>query len=530
MSQTTQNSVIVPGSLRRAPKEEPSHYWFARYSKSIIFLVLVLAIVGIYEALSIPIAVFPSTEFPRIIIGVDNGVMSIDQMEVTITRRIEEAVNSVQGLQDVRSITSRGSAEVDLFFDWSVDMLETLQQVNSALARIQSTLPSTAQIDSHRLDFASFPILGYSITSDKVPQTQLWELATYDLKPRLNRLNGVATVVVQGGQQPEFQITPDPARMLRAKVALQDILDAANHTNLIDSPGLLSRNHQLFLGLLTAQVQSPQGIADIVIKNVNDVPVRIGDVGSVEPSTAPAYTVVTANGKPAVLLSINRQPDSNTVDVATQVNAEVDSLRSTLPAGVDMRVFYDQSDIVRESIVSVRDAIIVGLILSGLIIWLFLRDWGTALMTGLVVPVTIFVTFIVMKILGQSFNMMTLGGLAAAGGLVIDDAIVVVENIVLHRDGGEGPLQATSSALKELTIPLIGSTLTPIVVFLPLISITGVTGTFFRALAIAMSVSLLTSLVLALCWTTNLATFLIRRGKHGTVPETNGTNGMNGGP
>jgi multidrug efflux pump subunit AcrB len=341
-------------------------------------------------------------------------------------------------------------------------------------------------------------------------------------------MNGVATVLVQGGQQPEFQVTPDPVRMLRAHVALQDILDAVNHTNVIDSPGLLNRNHQLFLGLITAQAQNPNEIGDIVIKTTNDVPVRIRDIGTVSPSSAPVYTVVTANGKPAVLISINRQPDSNTVDVANEVHQEIDAIRPTLPAGVDLQVFYDQSNIVRASIGSVRDAIIIGLFLSGVIIWLFLRDWGTAIMTGLVVPVTIMVTFIVMKIMGQSFNMMTLGGLAAAGGLVIDDAIVVVENIVLHRDGGEGPLQATSSALKELTVPLIGSTLTPIVVFLPLITITGVTGTFFRALAIAMSVSLLTSLVLALGWTTNLGTFLIRRGKHGAIPETNGGDGLNG--
>ena len=505
--------MLTKTPLATPPAEPESGYWFARHSKSIIFLILTLAIAGIYEAFTLPIAVFPTTNFPRIIIGVDNGVMPIDQMEVTITRPVENAVNSVPGLEDVRSVTSRGSAEVDLFFSWSVDMVQTLQQVNSAIARIQSSLPPTAQIDTHRLDFASFPILGYSLTSDKVPQTQLWELATYELKPRLNRLDGVATVIVQGGQEPEFQITPDPARMLRAKVALQDILDAANHTNVIDSPGLLSRNHQLFLGLVTAQVQTPEQIAEIVIKNANDVPVRIGDVAAVGLSAAPAYTVVTANGKPAVLLSINRQPDSNTVEVANEVNKEIDALRATLPAGVDLRVFYDQSNIVRESIGSVRDAIVVGLFLSGIIIWLFLRDWGTALMTGLVVPVTIFVTFIVMKLLGQSFNMMTLGGLAAAGGLVIDDAIVVVENIVLHRDGGEGPLEAVSSALKELTVPLIGSTLTPIVVFLPLISITGVTGTFFRALAVAMSVSLLTSLALALGWTTNLGTYLIRRGE-----------------
>jgi multidrug efflux pump subunit AcrB len=498
-----------------------SRYWFARHSKSIIFLILTLAVVGIYEALSLPIAVFPATNFPRIIIGVDNGVMPIDQMEVTITRPIENAVNSVPGLEDVRSITSRGSAEVDLFFNWSVDMIQTLQQVNSALARLQTTLPSTAQIDTHRLDFASFPILGYSLTSDKVPQTKLWEVATYEIKPRLNRLNGVATILVQGGQVPEFQITPEPAKMLRAKVALQDILDTANKTNLIDSPGLLTRNHQMFLALLNSQVHSSEEIGNMVIKNVNDAPVRIKDIGTVAPSAAPAYTVVTANGKPAVLISISRQPDSNTVDVANEANQEIENLRSSLPAGVELRTFYDQSNIVRESIASVRDAIIIGLLLAGFIIWLFLRDWGTALMTGLVIPVAIFVTFIAMKLLGQSFNMMTLGGLAAAGGLVIDDAIVVVENIVLHRDGGEGPLEATASALKELTVPLIGSTLTPIVVFLPLISITGVTGTFFRALAISMSVSLLTSLALALTWSTNLSVHLIRRGKsHGGDGES----------
>lgn len=515
----------LPSGPRATVHEDPSKYWFARHSKSIIFLILTLAAVGIYEALSLPIAVFPATNFPRIIIGVDNGVMPIEQMEVTITRQIEEAVNSVPGLEDVRSTTSRGSAEVDLSFDWNVDTVLTLQLVNSALARVQTSLPSTAQIESHRVDFASFPILGYSLTSDRVSQSDLWELATYEIKPRVNRLSGVATVLVQGGEQPEFHVVPDTARMLRAHVGVQDILDAVNHTNLIDSPGLLSRNHQLFLGLVSAQVQTPDQIGDIVIKNAGDVPVRIRDIGSVAKTKAPNYTVVTANSKPAVLVSINRQPESNTVQVADEVHQEMESLRKTLPAGIDLNVFYDQSDIVRESIGSVRDAIVIGLVLAGLIIWLFLRDWGTALMTGMVIPVALFVTFIAMKLLGQSFNMMTLGGLAAAGGLVIDDAIVVVENIVLHRDGGESPLRATSSALKELTIPLIGSTLTPIVVFLPLITITGVTGVFFRALAIAMSASLLTSLVLALTWTTNLSTHLIHRGKAAKLAKGENGNG-----
>ena len=471
-----------------ASDENPANYWFARHSKTIIFLILTLAVVGCYLAFTLPVSVFPATKFPRIIVGVDNGVTPIDQMMITITRPLEEAVNRVLGLEDVRSITSRGSAEVDLFFDWNVDMDQTLQLVNAALARIQTSLPPTAKIDTHRLDFSSFPIIGYSLTSDSIPQTQLWEMATYEIKPRLNRLSGVMEVLIQGGQQPEFQVVPDPAKMLHAQVTVNDILEAVRRTNLIDSPGLLERSHQLFLGLVSAQAHNTKDISNIVIKTTKDgVPVRIEEIGNVSQSVEPVYTIVTADAKPAVLVSVNRQPESNTVLVADEVHNEIEQIRKTLPANVQLHAFYDQSNIVRESISSVRDAIIIGLILAGLIIWIFLKDFGTAIMTGLVVPVTMVVTFIAMKLLGQSFNLMTLGGLAAAVGLVIDDAIVVVENIVLHRDAGEGPLRATQNALKELTIPLVGSTLTPIVVFLPLITITGVTGTFFRALAITMS-------------------------------------------
>src|SRR5215471_3259658 len=265
------------------PKEHPENYWFARHSKSIIFLIIILAIVGIYEALQLPIAVFPTTNFPLIVIGVDNGVMPIEQMEITITRPIEQAVNSVPGLESVRSVTSRGSAEVNLLFNWNVNMVQTLQMVDAAVSRIQSSLPSTAKIQTHRMDFSSFPIIGYSLTSEKVPQTELWQLATYDIKPRLNRLSGVATVLVQGGQQPEFHVTVDPSRMLRARVSVSDILSAINRTNVIDSPGLLDRNHQLFLGLVTAQVRGPDDIGNIVVKSVNNVPVRVQDIGDVAP-------------------------------------------------------------------------------------------------------------------------------------------------------------------------------------------------------------------------------------------------------
>jgi CzcA family heavy metal efflux pump len=512
--------------LERARTGSPAddRYWFSRYSKSLIFLTLILAVAGIYLAFTIPVSVFPTTDFPRVVIGVDNGVMPIDQMMVTITRPLEESVNSVPGLQQVRSITSRGSAEIDLFFDWHVDMVTTLQLVDAALSQARAALPATAVISSHRLTFASFPIIGYSLVSDTVPQTHLWTMANYEMKPRLNRLNGVATVVVQGGQEPEFLVMPDPAKLLTTGVTVSDILDSVRRTNLIDSPGLLEQNHQLYLALVNGQVTDPEQLGKIVVKTAPPgIPIRIMDVASVTPGVKPVYTVVTANGKPAILLNISRQPDSNTVDVANEVHGEIDRIRQTLPPGIHLQPFYDQSEIVSESIKSVRDAILIGVFLASLIMVLFLRDWGTSIVAVLVIPATVFVTFIVLKLLNQSFNLMTLGGLAAAVGLVIDDAIVVVENVALHRDAGQGRLAAIRSALSEITTPLVFSTITPIVVFVPLIATTGVTGVFFRALAITVAVSLFTSLALALSWTPTLSQYFIheKEPKEGETPAGN---------
>ena len=486
--------------------------WFQRLSRPMLFLIAALALAGAYLAFSIPVAVFPNTDFPRVVIGVDNGVMPIDQMLVTITRPLEEAVNSVPGLQKVYSTTSRGSAEVNLFFDWNVDMFQTLQRVDSVVARVQGELPPTVKIETHRLTFATFPILGYSLTSDSVSQDKLWEIATYDLKPRLNRLDGVASILVQGGRVPEFHVVPDPAKLLSAGITITDILEAIRRTNLIDSPGLFESDHQLVLGLVSGQVHSPAEISGIVVKSTTaGIPIRVGDIAAVVNATEPVYTIVTANGKSAVLVSIIRQPQSNTIAVADEVHAQIAELSSFLPPGVHLEVFYDQSTIVHESIASVRDAVLLGLLLSSVVLVLFLRDWGTSLIAGLVIPVTLALTLIVLKVTGQSFNLMTLGGLAAAVGLVIDDAIVVLENIVLHRDAGEDRVRAIQSALHEMTVPLIGSTITPIVVFLPLIAITGVTGSFFRALAITMTVALFSSLLLALSFTPTLSLYFVRR-------------------
>ena len=497
-----------------AGSPESNSFWVARHATTILFSIILLSLAGIYLAAKIPISVFPETNFPRVVIGVDNGVMPVEQMQITITKPIEDAINSVPGLQTVRSTTSRGSAEISLFFDWNVDMFRTLQLVNAALSGVRQTLPTTAVVTANRLTFATFPILGYSLTSDSLPLTRLWEIATYDLKPALNRLDGVSAVTVQSEQIPNYEVTPDPAKLIATGITITDILNAIQLTNQFDSPGLYQTQHELVLGLIGAQVHDANQLSQIVVKNSpTGVPLHIADVAVVHQSIEPSYTMVRADGKPAVLLNITRQPSSNTVQVADEVAAQVENLKATMPPGVTFKLYYDQSELVRDSIRSVRDAILIGLILATVIIIVFLGDWRSSLVAGLVIPTTITITFVFLYFLGESFNLMTLGGLAAAVGLVIDDAIVVVENIVLHRQAGEGRSEAVRKALKEITAPLIGSTITPIVVFLPLISVSGVTGSFFRALAITMTVALLVSLMLALTWTPALSGLLLREPK-----------------
>jgi CzcA family heavy metal efflux pump len=487
-------------------------FWLLRYRGPILFFLIVVGLAGIYASEHVPISVFPETDFPRVVIGIDNGVMPVEQMQVTITKPIEDAVNSVPGLATVRSITSRGSAEVSLFFDWNVDMYRTLQLVDAAISRARQTLPNTATLTTNRLTFATFPILGYSLTSDRLSQTQLWELATYQLKPPLNRVTGVSTITVQGGKVPEFHIVPNMAKMQTAGVTILDLVNSIQASNIIDSPGLYEANHQLILGLVGAQAHDADQLGNLVVKvTTNGTPVRVADVATVQDGVFPVYATVTADGAAAVLLNVTRQQSSNTVAVADAVADKVRQLRKALPAGVRLEPYYDQSELVRESIRSVRDAILIGLLLACVILFLFLGDWTSSLVAGLVIPVTVAITILFLWAIGASFNLMTLGGLAAAIGLVIDDAIVVVENIVAHRDRGQSRVHATRLALREIAVPLVGSTITPVVVFLPLVSVTGVTGSFFRALAITMTAALLTSLLLAVTWTPALSLLFLRK-------------------
>jgi CzcA family heavy metal efflux pump len=489
-------------------------------SRAIIVIVALLCAAGLYAAWQLPVAVFPQTDFPRIVIIVDNGEAPASQTLVAVTRPIEEAMNGIPGIARIKSKTARGSSEINLYFDWNGNILQELQLVQARMSQLLATLPPTAEIRNiERLTFAVFPVVGYSLTSEKRDQATLRDLATYVVRPQLARLPGVAIVGVAGGKAREFHVTIDPERLAAHNVSAQQVVEAIRNSNTIVSPGLIEENHQLELALVSGQAKRPDELNKIVVATVNNAPVLVADVATVAAGVEPEYTLVTADGHPAALVNINRQPDANTVAVVDEVKAALTTMRGQIPKDVRVAAYYDQSLLVRESIKSVRDSIIIGLLLSVVILYTFLRNWGTTFVAILVIPVTILVTFLAMWLSHLSFDLMTLGGVAAAIGLVIDDAIVVVENIYTHMSRGQSRREAVQSAVSEITVPIIGSTITPVVVFLPLTLLTGVTGVFFRSLALTMSVALLTSLVLALAFTPVLAERFVRAKRENEVNE-----------
>jgi CzcA family heavy metal efflux pump len=485
------------------------------HALAITFIAVALCLGGIFSAWHMPSSVFPQTDFPRVVILVNNGIMPTEEMMASITRPVEEAMKEIPGAVNVRSGTGRGKAVINVFFNWQVDMAQSELYVLGRLAQIRSELPATTSTSVQRVTFSIFPIIGVSLTSPTRDITELWEKARYELEPRFLQIPGVASVELTGGRAPEYHVIVDPMRLQAAGLGLRDITGALTKNNLIAPAGMLEENYHLYLATVDGRVHSAEDIENLVITASAGHPVRVRDVARVERGQEPAFMVVTAEGRNAALLNIHSQPDASTLGIAAALQVKLQELQTELPPDMKLAFYYDQSTFVRESVKSVWEAIIFGLILSVAILYFFLKNWGSVITAVVTIPITVLITLVAMKLLHMSFNLMTLGGIAAAIGLVIDDAIVVVEAMCAKIASGRPRLEGIQEAIGELFHALVGSTLTPVVVFIPLAFLAGIAGVFFRALALTMVVSLLTSLVLAVTLTPSLAAWFIRERKDG---------------
>jgi CzcA family heavy metal efflux pump len=465
-----------------------------RHSRAAALIAVALVVGGVIAALALPSSIYPPLQFPRVVIVVHSGTLPPDTMMLTVTRPIEEVVMSVPGIRRVRSRSIRGAAEISAQFAASTDMIVALQQVQNRIAEITGDLPMDSQIQVERMTPEIFPVFILSMTG-ALPTADLFDYATYVLKPELARVPGAGTIEALSSDTREVEVVLDPAKLNAADLTVVDVSDALNAQNTLIPVGRFQQSGLQHLALASGLWKNLDDIANAPVLVKNGATIRIRDIGTVTPGAPDRTLLVTGNGRDAVSVSIAQQIGANILDLKAGVDATLASIAKTLPAGIRITRVYDLAEFVEESIASVRDAILIGGFLAVIVLLVFLRNWRLTMIAAITLPMAVIPTFVFMWVFGGTINLMSLGGLAVAIGLVIDDAVVVVENI--HRRAGEEG-DSVVNAVQQLIAPLVSSTLTTVVVFVPLGLLSGVPGQFFRALSMSLTVAVLISLALSI--------------------------------
>jgi multidrug efflux pump subunit AcrB len=467
------------------------------HARSIVTIAIALVIAGIVATLSMPVGLFPQVSFPRVVVDLSSGDRPADQTALTVTRPVEEAIRSVPGVREVRSATSRGSAQISVDFGWGRDMIATTLLVNAAIAQVLPQLPAGSSYGVRRMDPTVFPIISYSLSSTNLSPNAVRDFARTQIVPLLAAVPGLARVDIQGGAVDEVEVLADPHRLQAYGIGLSDLVAAVSAGNALQAVGHVQDHDKLYLVVSNSDLRQLSELKNMVVRSDSSGVVRLGDVAEVRDGSVPQWIRVSEDGLPAVLFNVYEQPDGNAVQIAADVRARLASLN--LPSGVHLHNWYDQSQLVLQSATSVRDAVLIGLVLAAGVLILFLRSGRIMLVAMICVPGTLAVTTLVLYVLGLSFNIMTLGGIAAAVGLVIDDTIVMVEHIA-RRAGAPGMVDGRAAVLpaaREFMRPLLGSSLATLIVFLPLGYLSGVTGAFSKALSVAMASALIVSFLMA---------------------------------
>ncbi len=450
---------------------------------------------GLFAYTKLQTSLFPEITFPKIKIIADAGLQPVDRMMVDVTRPLENAIKQVPELTDIRSTTSRGSCEISAYMSWSANIDISQQQIEAKIAELRNNLPPGVNITVEKMNPSILPVMGYSVESHELSPIELKELATYTIKPYLSQVAGVSEIRIIGGKSKEFWIKPDHQKMSTLSITPDAIGNALAQTNFLKSNGYLSDYNYLYLTVTDASVQSLDDLKNVVVSNNGKRVVRLQDIADIQINQAVEYIKVNANGKEGLLIAVIKQPNSNLVDVSKQMEDKIDELRKTLPKDVVIKPYYIQANFVNDAVTSVTDSLWVGLALAIVVAIIFLRSFKASATILITIPVTLGATLIALYGVGYTLNIMTLGAIAAAIGLIIDDAIVVVEQI--HRTHEENPgdeyKNIVHNAIRYLFPAMVGSSLSTIVIFLPFMLMSGVAGAYFNVLTNTMIITLICS-------------------------------------
>lgn len=469
--------------------------FFETYRNPLLVLTILILIGGIYSYSKIQSALFPQITFPKIKVIADAGQQPVNQMTVGVTKVLEDAIKRVPDLQILKSTTSRGSCEISAFMSWSVNVDLAKQQVESSINQVRNQLPSDIDINVERMDPSILPVIGYSLNSNSLNAIELKQLALYTIKPFLSQVQGVSEVRIIGGQDKEFRVLMDQEKMTRLGITPADVEQIISNTNFIKSNGYSSDFRYLYLTLTDAQMRNENQLKGLVISNNGNRIVLLADIAQVLVRSTKQYIKVNANGQESILIAVVQQPNANVVDMTTAMEAKIVDLQKTLPKDVILKSYYVQADFVKGSIKSVTDALWIGLLLAIIVAVIFLRSWKASAVILVTIPITLSLTILVLYAIGQTLNIMTLGAIAAAIGLIIDDAIVIIEKI--HRTHEEHPETASKTlvqqAINYLLKAMIGSSLCTIVIFFPFMLMSGVAGAYFKVMTNTMIITLICS-------------------------------------
>jgi CzcA family heavy metal efflux pump len=481
-----------------------------RQGRAILAITAILAVAGLLSAFSLPSDIYPPLIFPRVIVIGHSGTTPARTMMLSVTRPLEQALMEVPGIRRVRSKTFRGATEISGQFDPATDMVVALQQAQSHVAEVRGSLPADLEVAIERLTPAAFPFLSVNLSGGLHP-ADLYDYAFFVIRPAVSRVAGVGNVEVLSSDTREIEVIVDPARLAAAGLTIGQVADGLKAANQLQPVGRYNAGGLQHLVLATGMWKRLEDISTTPLVVKGGATIRVADVATVVRGSPDRTSLISGGGRPAANISISQQIGANILDVRAGVEAVIADLAKTLPAGLQLSKTYDLAEFVATAIANVRDAILIGGVLAVIILLIFLRDWRLTLVASATLPLTVMTTFLVMRWLGESINVMSMGGLAVAIGLVIDDAVVVVESIYRHMDEGQSAVEATAQAMREIASPVLGSTLTTVVVFVPLGMLSGVVGQFFRALSITLAAAVMISLVQALTLIPVLAQFAERR-------------------
>lgn len=472
-----------------------SSSFYVKYKNPLIILIILILLGGGFSYMKIKSSLFPTITFPKIKIIADAGQQPVDQMAVAVTRPLENAVKQVPYLQLIRSVTSRGSCEISAFMDWNTDIDLSQQQIEARINQIRNQLPVDVSITVEKMNPSILPVMGYSLHSTQMDPIELKQLALYTIKPFLSQVPGVSEIRVIGGEDKEFWAVLNQEAVARLGMSPSAISTVLNETNFIRSNGYSSDYRYLYLTITDAQLRNLEELKNIVIKNDGSRITYFSDIADIQIRPAKQYIKVNANGEESILIAVIQQPNANVVELSKAMGKQIKILEKTLPSDVLLKPYYDQAIFVGDSIKSVTDALWIGLFFALIVVILFLKSWKSSLTVLITIPVTLLLTSVVIYLLGETFNIMTLGAIAASIGLIIDDAIVVVEQI--HRTHEENTGKESSSlvqmAVRYLFKAMVGSSLSTIVIFLPFILMSGVAGAYFKVMTNTMIITLICS-------------------------------------